>query len=349
MLTLSRTTKFKMMKKNLLSLISLLAFSLGAAAQTINIGDMSPQIGYVYTQGNSAYISPGESGANQTWDLSGLSSDETFVTTITAPAGLPGATNFPNATFASVISGQDAIGYSAIQSNRIEIVGLYTQTVVMTYPNPQTQLEFPLSYQATYSDTYERSADFGGGILNQETGTTSTLVDGSGTLITPSGTYTDVLRLKQEAESNLATIVNGEVVSEIPFSSTTYVFVKAGYSTPLASVGTSEFATQIEEFATYFISSTVGLDNVSPVSELTIFPVPVVSDFTIRANIESAADVTFSLFSVDGRMVAQLGNNFLPKGEYIQSFSLPENTASGVYFIQIKTPGSVIMEKIVVQ
>src|SRR5690606_25253673 len=91
------------------------------------------------------------------------------------PAGLEGSSDFPNATFASVIEGQEQVGYSAINNNRIEIVGLYAPTGIMTYPDPQTQLQFPLSYEATYSDTYERNADLGGGIGNKEVGTVSTV------------------------------------------------------------------------------------------------------------------------------------------------------------------------------
>lgn len=337
------------MKKFLLSTFGLLVFSLIASAQTINIGDMTPQIGLVYSQGNGDYISPGASGANQTWDLSGMNNNETFTTTISNPSGLSGAENFPNATFASVIQGQESIGYSAVVNNRIEIVGLYTPNVTMTYPNPQTQIQFPLSYQSTYSDTYERNADLGSGISNQEVGGSSTVVDGYGTLITPTGTYTEVLRLKQNVESDLNTIMNGSVISTIPFTSETYIFVKAGFVTPLASVGTSGFSGQTEEFAVYYMSSTVGLENLSLIKELTVFPVPVVTDFTLRMEVETASEVGFNLFSVDGRMVAQFGTEFLPKGENTRSFAIPTSVASGVYLLQIKTPESALMKKIVIQ
>ncbi|NEN23052.1 T9SS type A sorting domain-containing protein [Cryomorpha ignava] len=337
------------MMRNLLYTFGFVACSLISSAQTINIGDMTPQIGHVYTQENSDYVSPGTSGANQTWDLSGMTTNQTFTTTISSPVGLPGAEDFPSATFASVIQGQESIGYSAVINNRIEIVGLYTPTASMTYPNPQTQLQFPLSFQSTYSDTYERNVDFGGGIGNQEIGEASTIVDGYGTLITPTGTYTDVLRLKQDVEADLNTTSNGQVISTIPFTSVTYVFIKVGFIVPLASIVTSEFSGQTTEFATYYISSTVGLDKVSPVNNITIFPVPIVNDFTVNLNLEGADNVTFELFSIDGRMVAQLGKEFLPKGENTRSFTLPQSTASGVYLLQIKTPDSALMKKILVQ
>lgn len=337
------------MKKILLSTLGLLVFSLVTSAQTINIEDMTPPIGSVYTQENSDYVSPGTSGANQYWDLSGMTSNQTYTTTISNPVGLPGAENFPSATFAALIQGQESISYSAVIDNRIELVGLYTPTLSITYSNSQTQLQFPLSYQSTFSDTYERNADFGGGIGSQEIGETSSVVDGYGTLITPSGTYTDVLRLKQDVESYHNTTSDGEVISSIPYTSVNYSFYKLGFAAPLASIVASELSGQTTQFATYLISSTVGLQNLSPVNNITIFPVPVVNDFTINLDLETTSEVTFNLFSVDGRIVSKLGNEFLPTGENTRSFNLPKSTPSGVYFVQIKTPESVMMKKIVVQ
>ena len=337
------------MKKILLSVSAFLTLTLVSSAQTINIEDMTPPAGSVFTQENSDYISPGPSGANQYWDLSGMTSNQTYNTTISNPAGLPGAENFPTATFASLIEGQESIAYSAVIDNRIELVGFYTPTIYMTYLNSQTQLQFPLSYQSTFSDTYERYGDFGGGVGSQEIGETSSVIDGYGTLVTPSGTFTDVLRLKQDVESFHNTTSNGEVISSMPYTSVSYSFYKLGFTAPLASIVASELSGQTSQFATYLISSTVGVDKLSRVNNITIFPVPVVNDFTINLDLQTTCEVTFNLFSVDGRIVSRLGNEFLPKGENTLSFNLSESITGGVYFVQIKTPESVTMEKIVVQ
>ena len=337
------------MKKLLLSIAGLLVLSLASTAQTITIGQMTPQIGDAYTLADCDHFSSGAAGSNQTWNLSGLTANETNIFTITNPAGLPGADNFPNASFASVITGQQAIGYSNVVANRIETLGMYSPQGLTIYADPITEFEFPLSYQSTYADSFERSTDMGGGTIVKETGDVSVLVDGAGTLITPAGTFTDVLRLKYDIESQVLFIVDGVVYANTPVTSTTYYFIKSGYSAPLARATSSLSSGQTIESATYYVGSTVGLDKLSPVNDLTIYPVPVLNDFTVNMDLKTSAEVTFYLFSIDGRMIAQLGKGFLSAGDNTRALSLPENTASGVYLLQIQTPESTLTKKIVVQ
>lgn len=69
----------------------------------------------------------------------------------------------------------------------------------------------------------------------------------------------------------------------------------------------------------------------------------------VNMDLETAGEVSFSLLSITGRMIAQVGKDFLPKGENTRSLSLPDNTASGIYLLQIQTPESTLTKKIVVQ
>ena len=336
------------MKNLLISVAGLLALSIGSNAQTINIEDMTPQIGDVYTKGTSNYFSPGEAGTNQIWDLSGLIASDTYTETITDPTGLPGAVYFPDASYASVYDDESTINYYNVNNNRIETIGIYLEFGIMTLANPLTKIEFPLSFQTTYSDTYESYMDLGG-FENHEIGVATVTVDGSGTLITPAGTFTDVLRLKQIVKGELTLTSNGEHYSTDSVTSTTYLFVKAGYSVPLVSLGISQFGETITENASFYIDSTVGLDKLSPFKDLTIFPVPVRSDFIVNFDLKTSAEVSFNLFSVDGRMVAQLGKDLLPAGDNTLALRLPKNISSGVYLLQIQTPESTLTKKIVVQ
>jgi len=342
-------SKVYKMKRYILSLFGLLALSSGCLSQTITLGDMTPVLGDIYVGARSNYVSPGMEGENQIWDLSDLNELTTFVSTHSSPEGLPGSENFSGATFAFEVEGTSTVVYSEIGNNKIEDVGLYRNTGIQIYDNPHTALQFPLSFQTSYSDTFESTLYLNNDAVNHETGLSSAVVDGYGTLITPTGTFGDVLRLKYESESEINTFIDGEIVSTMSRSVINYLFLKAGYATSLAVISNTNFSGSTSSHASYYISSTVGLDNVSPISDLTIFPVPAENDFTLNFTLESAEDVIFNLFSIDGRMVAQLGKEFHPKGQNTNVLSLPQNTVSGVYLLQIKTSESIVTEKIVVQ
>lgn len=325
------------MKQTLLTSLTMVAMAGTIAAQTITIDDFPVQIGTTYTQGMADYVDPGSSGINQTWDLSGMNTQMTAVTTVHAPASQSGHENFPNASFAMVVTGQTEVGFVAITEGKYEIVGMYSADGLMTYPDPMTQLQFPLSYQTTYTDTYERYVDFGGGIANQEIGNHTMVVDGTGTLITPAGTFTNVLRIKQTLEASLNTIMEGDVISELPITQVMYVYVKAGYVAPLASMVTFEMAGQTSQSGVYYVDATVGLDEVDGISDLSVFPMPVEKNFTVGLHLEHSAQVHFNLYSIDGRMVAPLGNHYLPQGENTRTFNLPDGIAKGIYLLQIET------------
>lgn len=328
----------------------LLILSLVASAQTITIEDMTPQMGDIYTAALSGIGgSHGASGLNQTWDLSGLNDYgvATSTSTIVSPEGLTGAENFPNATHANPTDGQESIAYISYGNNKIEMVGVDDPYAIRIYPDPKSNIEFPLSLQTSWSDTYEMNATADDGTFTQEIGVTASMVDGSGTLITPTGTFTDVLRMKQAIETQIITSVDGQIVSSYSNTLVNYMFLKAGYAVPLAIVGNVNSSGI--GWASYYISSIVGLDDLSPVSNLTIFPVPVVNDFTVNMGIETASNISFNLFSVDGRMVAQLEKGMYPAGDNTQLLSLPENTASGIYLLHIQTSESTLTKKIVVQ
>lgn len=340
--------KTSMTKLVLLS-IAVAASITSATAQTINFEDLSPTIGSTYTSATSDYMDPGSAGVNQTWDFSGMTAIDQFTTSIVDPTQQPGAESFPNATFANVIEGTGQVGFSRAANNKIEVVGLYAPTGIMTWPDPRTQLEFPMTYQASFSDTYERLAILGPGIENQEIGSTTTLVDGSGTLITPSGTYTNVLRLRIETTADLVTRVNGTVVSTIPFTDVSHVFVKAGFQAPLASFISSDFSGQSTQSAVFYVSSTLGLDAQDLFGEFTLYPVPAKDRLTLSFNLETNATVQFNLFAIDGRLIGQLSKQIFAQGANLVELELPSDVPTGVYMLQLQTDSGSETRKIVVE
>ena len=337
------------MKKLLLFSTAMIFGALSLCAQTITFSDMEPQIGSSYVQASSTYQEPGAAGQNQTWDFSQLPANSEFTTSVVDPAGQPGSAQFPTANVATVIDGLGQVGYSLAADNRIEIVGLFAPSGSMSWPDPRTQIEFPLSYQATYTDTYERYAELGGGAANQEIGSTSAVVDGSGTLITPSGTFTDVLRIRTETTADVITLLNGDVIATTPFTDVTYNFVKAGFTTALLSLTNSDFSGQNSTSALYYVSGTLGLDEVSPVSDLTLYPVPARDQLTVSFDLESSSPVQFNLFAIDGRLIGQLSNQILMQGKNTVELSIPADISGGIYMLQLQSATGSETRRIVVE
>src|SRR3954469_9213383 len=83
------------MKK--LLLLSLIAGASVAFAQPVLTTTMIPSVGQVMNYHKAAYMSPGSSGANQTWNFSTLTSTGTTNYTVGLPSSTQYTASFPNA------------------------------------------------------------------------------------------------------------------------------------------------------------------------------------------------------------------------------------------------------------
>lgn len=137
-------------------------------------------------------ISPGAAGADVTWDFSDL-------TTVGAgpsgdyadPATTAYASNFPTATLAEVNTG--SIIYYEVTATEMAIVGsvnLGATDLIIDYHNPSTQMQYPFTYNSTFTDEGGRTY----ATLESRLERTVT-ADAYGTLILPIGTIENTLRV----------------------------------------------------------------------------------------------------------------------------------------------------------
>ena len=87
--------------------------------------------------------------------------------------------------------------------------------------------------------------------------------------------------------------------------------------------------------------------NFSNVNELIIYPNPTSDLAFMRFNVEVSGDVDLVIRSIDGRMVSEVVNGYMPSGTYTYSSNL-ESLADGIYFASIITPSEVKYAKIVI-
>ncbi len=80
-------------------------------------------------------------------------------------------------------------------------VGMYAGPsfgdVTSTYTDPLIDFKFPITYLQQFTDTYQFNTVSGGIGNSTEAGQVDYTVDGYGTIITPVGTFSNVLRIKR--------------------------------------------------------------------------------------------------------------------------------------------------------
>jgi len=195
--------------------------AIGANAQPIITSSMVPQVG---DQFNIQYIlsssvgAPGSGGANVTWDYSkAQDSSAGGILTFFPPSTLPGYSNFPNAQSATIDLSDTTITYYTGNSSSYGFVGQFqVSDSSLTSFTPQfTKLAFPFTYPQTYVDTFTYFSP----VISTNTvyGFDSLVADGYGTLITPSGTFNNVLRVRQVV--TLIVVFSG---INIPIATETY-------------------------------------------------------------------------------------------------------------------------------
>lgn len=320
------------MKKKLLT-GAFAALACSAWAQpTIQSGQfdwlLAPSFSYKYQSGQTA-VAPGPSGANVTWNFSSLSAGSTLNYTTTACPGDPDCGTFPGAN--QVVNvGTLSKTYYIKTANKLEQVG-DKGSASMVFSNPLTFLQFPVTYNQTYSDTYAAS-----GASGDRSGTVSSTIDGYGTLQTPTGIYTNVLR--QKIVENMTITTGGQTATMLV---TQYYWLKADMHHYVMSLIVTEM-TGTPVPATYVVTYTtaqpggVGISERDMLTaETTLYPNPITDALTIRTRTLPMGNI--ELFNVLGQRVlhhdVQAAERFSVS---LTNLDLP----AGNYFVRIQAGGT---------
>jgi hypothetical protein len=227
---------------------SLLALLLGGfavlEAQPTLQNNVFPSIGSAVTTAaatDSNAVSEGAAGANITWNFGGLLPDLETVTTsnFQSPTGTPYEPLYPASNLCAVIFDSiNLYNYFQKTSTELNLLGFATQDFDLNYTNPQTVMKAPLSFGNSYTDTYRGSLD-AGGILVSLSGEQESTYDAYGTLILPSGTYTNAIRVKTVSmDVDTVDFLGLLNISEI--TTTAYSWYVANQPGPLVTISYSE-------------------------------------------------------------------------------------------------------------
>ncbi len=244
-------------------IVAALLFSGNALfAQNLTRTDIGYTAGDNFTMYVSDYVSPGTSGTGVTWDLSAMTNNSQVTAATTTNSG--GA--FPTANIKLTQSNGGVIYYN-ISSTKMEVVGIDANGTVFNYSNPATYMQFPVNTSYNYTDASASSFTVGGFAFNRTTNTQSEY-SGTGTLITPEGTFTNVVRIKS-TQTNTDTYSGGTINSSV----VAYNWYKAGVTHELANV--SDITGSSTSQSAYYTSvpANLGLEE-SELINLLMFPNP---------------------------------------------------------------------------
>lgn len=281
-------------------------------------------------------ITAGPSGANVTWDFSMCAGTNAmdFVTNT-----CPGQTNcfrFPGANRITKPNSMDTHDFNIMTDTEATMIGSYSGPalgdVTVTYVNPLIEYKFPITYLQQFDDAYEfNSVSTAVGNTN-ETGQVSYTVDGYGTVITPKGTYPNVLRIKRMRTAT-QTIFSTPTPMTATYTNESYQWVSQSAGT-VFSFAINTFVlqgtTNIAKTVSYLdadVLSTVDLSNQK--SAISLYPNPS-SDIVTLSSKEAFKKVLIT--TLEGKTVLTTENSRnidiskLPKGVYLLQGELKDGT-----------------------
>ncbi|MBI3240447.1 MAG: T9SS type A sorting domain-containing protein [Flavobacteriia bacterium] len=262
------------------------------AQPTLTATSINPTVGESFTVYNCAYISPGSAGSNVTFDLSGLS--QSSATTLDYAAGnasYPGSNL--TATFTSGAQSNNI--YMNASASGLTYVGMLAGPTSFQYQDAMELNYYPLTYNSTNSDYFH--ATFTSGVAWERFGTITAEADAYGTLITPEGTFTNVMRVhySQDYKDSCS-------ITEVTYLSDVYVWYKDGFHNELASVSsltTSQGSTT--QYAGYLETAGLGLTEEENVA-LSVYPNPATDLATIRLKANESMKA-LTVTDMNGRVI----------------------------------------------
>jgi hypothetical protein len=331
--------------KTTLTLLSIGLFMAHTQAQPVlTFAGQAPQPGTSYTMRYGPYVSPGNAGADQTWDLSGLETDSTLFIQLVQPGLTPNGGMFPTSTVAE--TGGEATMYFRSANDGMFFVGSEAEDLLIVNSDQGRYLPFPCTYQTNWTDAV--AAQFTVDDIDvTRTGTITGVADGYGTLILPSGTVNNVLRIHWVQQT-----LDETQFFDMETTYDSYLFYAIGQPYPLVqlvSTTVNLFGDPFtEQYAQWVGGPTTGLPSVqSDPFGMEIFPVPASDRVSFELPLHFSGSPLITITDLSGKRVKDIGKLSVngTKGQLDVSGFVP-----GVYcFMAIDEFGQCAVARFVVQ
>jgi hypothetical protein len=291
-------------------------------------------------------------GPGVSWDFSQLVNTRTAQVTAIDPSLAPAGNQFPDANLA--LNMNDTVyTYTLIDENGFYYLGTQLAAgmypYVMVYSDSRQFLAYPFTYNDSFFDTYKGVSI----VLVAEvrmSAASNVLSDAYGTLTLPTGTYTDVLRIRIEDEEIDSIFVKGVLTSVETTFRTQYLWYAPQSKTPLLSYETVEVAGMTDTVC-FYTTTGAGMneDMQSGLYGLNIYPNPAGDFLMVESGTSGPSKVLISL-------VNQLGQTMLSKecdqrraGLFTERIDIGSFPA-GIYFVRASNAaGEALTQKFMVR
>lgn len=351
------------MKKCLVSIVLLSGLAFRSSAQaTLTASNLNPVAGDAFITKNcdTAGVTQGPSGANQTWNFSGL----TDLSTDSA-AAVPCMYMSPLCTWApgsniginsvSTVNSLKTYLYESV--TKLSQCGVYISSDEnVTFSDPMDQFHYPFTYPNTFTDpfagtiTYKPSG-FSTAISATQTGQVTVTCDGWGTLILPHG-ITDTGTLRVHTSEGYRDEV-GLIGFFDSIYTETYSWYAPGTHTALLTIQNAHDVTMNTnlKIVTYAYAPLVippppgagVIDVAAPQVSLELFPNPATEVLSIKY--DGADKARISLCDMMGREIAVIPA--CRRGQATQ-YNI-QSLAKGIYLVRLESDGQTITKKLQIQ
>jgi len=350
-------------------IIPLLISNISISQITIDQNDM-PDVNDTFRIATAIDIGndPSATGADFTWDYSGLTSVNQRIDSFVSPLSTPWTYQLVFSISldpASIAQQQqeppamqlpvtitDYIDYFKENSSEFKKLGfgatISNIPMPVKYDSPEVYYKFPLQYQNTYSSNSSYSIDIPGFIYFGQEINRQSLVDGWGTLKLPMGNF-DVLRIK----STVITVDSiyydslGMGFSIPPITSTEYRWLGKQQGVPLLQINSNLFSSTIlyrDVFHPVSIS-----ENAGQTVRLNVFPNPAKDNFILEYFLSEPNDVKIDVFDISGRIVFSLiPGEKSPGLNKVELNKYQINLGKGYYVIKLYAGHSVQTKSIII-
>jgi len=329
------------MKKLLLFTCCLLVSAVMLAQPTLDYPQNAPQIGEV---SQIQFVTPGDitfatSGPDVTWDYSELTPIYGGEITAIDPSQAPAGAQFP-ASNVAISMGDTIFTFTLANADGYHYLGSQSTTgsypSILVYSDSRTFLKFPFTYEDTYFDAYKGVVTTAAATVHV-TAFSELYADAYGTLILPSGTYTNVLRtVTVDAELD-SVFVGGSFMKSFDILRTQFSWFEEDGPGPLMSIEimSNEGLGSLDTMAYYITSgSGIGDDQQSQISQLRVYPNPADQHVTIAFKTSPNTGATISIVNQVGQVVISRTVNAKSMGSVNENIDI-STLPPGIYFANI--------------
>ncbi|WP_353145680.1 T9SS type A sorting domain-containing protein [Chryseobacterium sp.] len=265
----------------------------------------------------------GPSGANVSWDFSVYNAPNVSSSITNECPGQSNCFRFPGANRITKPTLSDVYDFNSVSDAEAVMLGSYAGAglgdVTITYTDPLIDFKFPITYLQQFTDNYELNTVSGSIGSSSESGQVVNNADAYGTITTPAGTFSNVIRVKK-MRTGTQTVPGS---SPLTYTNEAYLWISQSAGIVFSfAINTFELngTTHVTKSISY--SDAGALSTIDPdtgKSEISVYPNP--SSDCIR--IQSKEEIRkISVTSLDGKVVAtgtsdNTDISKLPKGIYI--------------------------------